>query len=369
MVIEEYINNKKTRPTSVGALQQIIKDAFDTEHRVAILGKGAYIFAAPKLVEQDIFIELSALNRVLEFNPDDMTVTVECGITLDQLNGVLNEKGKWFPYDGPGEHVHTIGGLLATGWAGGCRIRYGAPRDNLLGIKVVLPNGDLISSGGKVVKNVSGYDLHRFFVGSWGSFGAIAQATFKVYPVPKNSVHGGLTSDDYGLIKARLKKAISYTSGVAALVVHKVKDTYTLHIRVDGTYLAVNRVIKDLDLVELQELDWNAILQRNSSWVKIVLLPGIEIEVLQEISCPTVTEAVVLGGCGAIHAFGDIGHEEIVALANVAKKHSGYLEILHARPEILNSFGRIIPPPSGLELISSIKKTFDPKGIFPELRV
>lgn len=129
--------------------------------------------------------DLRALNRVIEYAPEDMTVTVEAGMTLTTLKAELARHGQWLPIDPPCPDRLSIGTLLATNASGPRRYGYGTIRDWLIGLKVVLADGRLIKSGGKVVKNVAGYDLAKVFIGSRGSLGVIVEATFKLRPLPE----------------------------------------------------------------------------------------------------------------------------------------------------------------------------------------
>ena len=129
--------------------------------------------------------ELSALNRILEHTPEDMTVTVEAGLTLDELQARLAPHGQWLPLDPPHDEALPLGVLLGENLSGPRRLGYGTARDHLLGITVVLADGRVIHSGGKVVKNVAGYDLLKLFIGARGSLGVIVAASFKLRPLPE----------------------------------------------------------------------------------------------------------------------------------------------------------------------------------------
>ena len=129
--------------------------------------------------------DLSAFARLLEYTPEDLTVTVEAGLTLGALQRALRERGQWLPVDPPYADRLTIGALLATNASGPRRFGHGTIRDHLLGLQVALADGRLIRSGGKVVKNVAGFDLLKLFVGSHGSLGVITEATFKLLPLPE----------------------------------------------------------------------------------------------------------------------------------------------------------------------------------------
>jgi len=130
-------------------------------------------------------IDLGALGRLLEHKSEDMTATVEAGITLADLQQQLAARGQWLPIDPPKPEELNIGTILETNASGPRRLGYGTIRDYVIGMTVALADGRLIHSGGKVVKNVAGYDLMKLFIGSRGSLGVIVEATFKVLPLPE----------------------------------------------------------------------------------------------------------------------------------------------------------------------------------------
>ena len=135
--------------------------------------------------EQGLVFNLETLNRVLEYAPEDMTVTVEAGVTLAALQARLAQHGQWLPIDPPAPGPSSIADIVNSDASGPRRFGYGTIREHLLGIKVAMADGRLIHSGGKVVKNVAGYDLCKLFVGSRGSLGVLVEATFKVRPLPE----------------------------------------------------------------------------------------------------------------------------------------------------------------------------------------
>src|SRR5262245_4594393 len=130
-------------------------------------------------------VDLHGLNRVLEHAPEDLTVTVESGRTLAALQADLAKCGQWLSIDPPDPAHLTIEKLLATNESGPRRYGYGTIRDSVIGVKVALADGRVIKSGGKVVKNVAGYDLARLFIGAHRSLAVIVEATFKLRPAPE----------------------------------------------------------------------------------------------------------------------------------------------------------------------------------------
>jgi glycolate oxidase FAD binding subunit len=137
----------------------------------------------------DLILDTRRLDAVLEHAAGDLVVSVQAGVRLDNLATVLAAAGQRLALDPPSiaQRRGTIGGLIATGAAGPLRYRYGSPRDLLIGITVVRANGMIAKSGGKVVKNVAGYDLGKLFAGSYGTLGLITEATFRLHPQPETS--------------------------------------------------------------------------------------------------------------------------------------------------------------------------------------
>src|SRR6202451_4322035 len=130
----------------------------------------------------DLVIDLQAMDQVLEHAAGDLVARAQAGVTMRHLASVLASAGQELAVDAPAEA--TVGGVVATGTAGPRRLRYGAPRDLLIGLTVVLADGTVAHSGGKVVKNVAGYDLGKLFAGSYGTLGLITEAAFRLHPVP-----------------------------------------------------------------------------------------------------------------------------------------------------------------------------------------
>jgi glycolate oxidase FAD binding subunit len=133
----------------------------------------------------DLVVSTENLNKVIEYEPADLTITVGAGVRFAELQRVLGERGQFLPLDPTAEPASTIGGVVATNASGPFRLRYGSLRDLVIGTQVANPTGGLARAGGKVVKNVTGYDLNKLYVGSLGTLGLITELTFKVAPKPE----------------------------------------------------------------------------------------------------------------------------------------------------------------------------------------
>jgi len=156
----------------------------------------------------DVILSTRKLDRVLEHEAGDLTVTVEAGIRLHALEELLAKQGQMLALDPPGDP--TIGALLAGDLFGPRAYRYGRPRDLLLGVTVVLADGTVASAGGKVVKNVAGYDLGKLFCGSGGRLGLIARASFRLHPRPPTARTFVVDVDDRGEAQ-RLGRALLHS--------------------------------------------------------------------------------------------------------------------------------------------------------------
>ncbi|MBW3624115.1 MAG: FAD-binding oxidoreductase [Armatimonadetes bacterium] len=133
----------------------------------------------------DLVLCTARMDRVVDYQPADMTVTVEAGLPLAQLQRILGEQGQFLPLDPPRPERATLGGIIATRDTGALRHAYGSPRDLLIGLRVADPEGKIVRGGSKVVKNVAGYDLPKLYTGSWGTLGLLAELTFRVLPLPE----------------------------------------------------------------------------------------------------------------------------------------------------------------------------------------
>lgn len=129
-----------------------------------------------------LVLALTRLNRILEHEPGDLTVTVEAGLPFETLQTELGKRGQWLSLDAGASERSTVGGMLASDASGPRRHLYGTARDLVIGLTVVMADGSLVRGGGKVVKNVAGYDLPKLYVGSFGTLGVLVEATMKLRP-------------------------------------------------------------------------------------------------------------------------------------------------------------------------------------------
>src|SRR6266704_5133356 len=165
----------------------------------------------------DLVVDTLRLDKVLEHEAGDLVARVQAGVRMDELAGVLGKAGQQLSLDVPaapdGAGRGTVGGVLAAAAAGPRRLRYGTPRDLSIGITVVLADGTVAHSGGKVVKNVAGYVIGKLLVGSFGTLGLIVEAAFRLHPVPAAAAF--VTLDCAGMPAAQELVAVAVGSPLA----------------------------------------------------------------------------------------------------------------------------------------------------------
>jgi glycolate oxidase FAD binding subunit len=149
---------------------------------VLVRGGGTHLAMGSPPGRGDILLSTARLSAIVDHAPHDLTVSVQAGLPLGDLQAALGQARQWLALDPAVPPSATIGGLIATNVSGAHRLRYGGVRDQLIGLRVALPDGTIAKGGGKVVKNVAGYDLPKLYTGALGTLGVIVGATFRLYP-------------------------------------------------------------------------------------------------------------------------------------------------------------------------------------------
>jgi glycolate dehydrogenase FAD-binding subunit len=188
--LSPYVVDGRTPEAAVfpGALEEVaavIALCGQAEVPVVPWGGGTAASVGMPAARAGVVLGLRRLARLVEHEPGDLTVTVEAGVTIAELQAALGGRGQWLSLDPADAERATLGGVLAANAAGPRRHLYGTARDLLIGVTVVTADAAVVKGGGKVVKNVAGYDLPKLFIGSYGTLGVIVEATLKLRPVPE----------------------------------------------------------------------------------------------------------------------------------------------------------------------------------------
>jgi glycolate oxidase FAD binding subunit len=174
-------------PQDQPALAALIAGAYESGTPIYPIGGGTSLDYGLPATEPGIGVSLAGLNRTIDYPARDMTITVEAGTTIDALARTLAAERQWLPVETPRPQEATLGGLVATAFSGPRRYGYETMRDYVIGITAVDGRGKAFKAGGRVVKNVAGYDFCKLLTGSLGTLGVITQVTLKIRPLPERS--------------------------------------------------------------------------------------------------------------------------------------------------------------------------------------
>lgn len=172
------------RPGSLAEAAEALEAAAADGRSLLFTGAGSALSWGAPTAATDLVVETTGLNRVIGHEADDLTVTVQAGMSLTALQETLATAGQWLPFDPAAAPGATLGGLLATADAGPRRLVFGGLSDLVIGATMVMADGSVVRTGGRVIKNVAGYDLAKLFAGSLGAFGLVAEVTLRVHPLP-----------------------------------------------------------------------------------------------------------------------------------------------------------------------------------------
>jgi glycolate oxidase FAD binding subunit len=173
-------------PATVEEVAAIVRRAAEADVPIVPWGGGTAAGVGGPPAPSGLVLGLGRLRAIIEHEPGDLTVTAQAGLALGELQTALRARGQWLSLDPPDAEHATLGGVLAANAFGPRRHLYGTVRDLLIGVTVVTADGGIVRGGGRVVKNVAGYDLPKLFIGSYGTLGIIVEATVKLRPVPEH---------------------------------------------------------------------------------------------------------------------------------------------------------------------------------------
>jgi glycolate oxidase FAD binding subunit len=354
-VVDGLAPARTEAPSSPDHLARLLCEAATAEQAVVPVGGGRLLGMGDPLERFDLALETQRLNRVLDASQADMVVTVEAGATLEQLNEELAKGGQFLPLDPMGGPGHTIGGLLATGLSGPLRLRYGSARDNLIGLRVALPDGKLARSGGKVVKNVSGYDMNKLHLGALGALGVIVEAAFKVYPLPLHELTLSRQARDPEAAWDEVARALGSKMQPVALVLEGGR----VHARLAGSRAAVERVAAELAWDEGEPGFWKTLSERRSDFWARISVPD---ETLRDVlgRLPEDAQWIAYPGLGTAHWMNAATADSIVSAREAAEAASGSLVLVSAPAELKRKVGAWGRRPPTADLMSGIRDAFDP---------
>ncbi len=378
-------------PATVADLATVLAAAQTAEWSIIPCGAGSKLDWGGLITSPAIALSTQHLNRLVDHAVGDLTVTVEAGMPFATLQALLAEQGQFLAIDPAYPDQATIGGVIATGDTGSLRHRYTSVRDMVLGIEFVRADGQIAKAGGRVVKNVAGYDLMKLFTGSYGTLGVLTQVTLRVYPLPDSTKTVVLTGEGGAIAQVAqqlIRSALTPVSVdlVSATVVANLGlgQGEGLLVRFQGIGASVHTQSEtvatwgrsqSLAVAEYAPADDPALWQRLRDQItpptptgaiacKIGIQPTAAIALYRHID-----SLEVAGWAGQIHLGSGLGwlvfptvEAAIVRqIRTFCQTHSGFLTMLQAPPPVkqqLDVWGDVGP---ALATMQAIKQTFDPQ--------
>ncbi len=387
-------------PSIAEELKSVITRAYSNGWGVLPCGSGTKLGWGGMSKGVDLVVSTERLNRVVEHAVGDLTVTVEAGVKFADLQEILLKTGQFLPLEPAYPQEATIGGIVATADSGSWRQRYGGVRDMLLGISFVRSDGQIAKAGGRVVKNVAGYDLMKLFTGSYGTLGILTEVTLRVYPVQeaaatvvltgekeaiasatKTLLASALTPTAVDLLSTKLVTQLGFGQGMGLMVrfqsvTDSVKEQSSRLLEV-GQQLGLQGTLytdaNEANLWQsLQEQIWTAPHQPAIT-CKIGVLPTAAVTTLTQLD--TLTSST---GLGFIHAGSGLGRlrldpaavtpETILEMRRHCQAQSGFLTVLEAPISLKQQLDVWGYNSSALNIMSQIKQQFDPKNLLSPYR-
>jgi glycolate oxidase FAD binding subunit len=338
------------KPKTDVELARLLSEAAEAGQAVVPVGGGRASGMGGVVERCDVELHTTGLDRVIEHSSADMVISVEAGITLEVVQAELARGGQFLPIDPFNSPGHTIGGLLATAWSGPLRLRFGSARDFLIGIRVALPDGRLASAGGRVVKNVSGYDLMKLHYGAMGTLGVIVAASFKVFPRPLHDVTLEST-DGWPAVERALDLALP------PVALEMFSDGRVV-ARFFGSPEAVKATAAHLGWDERDPSIWSEHARpAPKRWARIAA-PRARLRDLLE-SLPPKSTWWASPGVGIAH-WSFEGTADLAAARLAAEASGGSLVLLAAPDEVKKEAGAWGSPPETLDVMRRLKDAFDP---------
>ncbi|MEM9510720.1 MAG: FAD-binding oxidoreductase [Cyanobacteria bacterium P01_E01_bin.35] len=378
-------------PQTIDALAKIVQQAAQEQWRILICGHGSKLNWGKITQDIQLVISLSQCDRLIEHAVGDLTVTVEAGMKLADLQAILQQHNQFLPLD-PRNPDATLGGIVATADAGSWRQRYGGVRDLLLGISFVRADGEIAKAGGRVVKNVAGYDLMKLFTGAYGTLGIMTQLTFRTYPLIATSQtllltgkdeqiaqatqtirNSGLTPVALDLLSSSVVTRLNLGSSIGLLIRWQtIPESITQQLE------QVQTIAKQLNLTTSNYQDqaekdlWqncaSLITQANSDLAiicKLGIAPQAAINFLQleQVNNNKVAARIhASSGIGEIRL--DSAEVEIIKdLRSHCQENHGFLTILDAPKTLKQQVDIWGYSGNALKTMQAIKKQFDPQNI------
>lgn len=384
--IDEFRPGLLIKPGNHGEVLESLRMCSEAGAAVVPAGLMSWLECGNPLRRADVVLSLTRMNRLVEYSPADLTTTVEAGMTIGDFNSITNQDRQWLPLDPPGAQSASLGAIAACASSGPLRLGFGKPRDYVIGLRLAHIDGTESKSGGRVVKNVAGYDMNKLYVGSWGTLAIITELTFKLRPVPERQVTVAAFSDRVealveagrAIMDSDLQPVSLYVS--AGPVSKHTADGPALLVRfvdceeaVDYQLQRLKELLPSVSTRNVEEADaiWSDVanIDRRARHTVRVSVPLSGLESLMRKASALVRYCAMTGdlGTGELRITFDGGDGRAVDVLNElrseAQRAGGWFLVERAPLEIRRRVDAWSDPGAAAEIMRSIKSAFDPRGL------
>ncbi len=373
-----YQGEPLARVETPGSIRELSDAVAGETSSILIAGKGSRLAFGNSGGPFDFALSMRRLNGVIHYEPEDLTIAVEPGITVAELNAVLAERNQTLPFDDRDPDNSTLGGTYASGLGGPRRLAYGSVKDWVLGVEVMDPDGEVTKSGGMVVKNVTGYDLPRLHFGAHGAFGIVTRLNLKVFPRPQEARSIVVTYKDLADAHRAGLAVLSSQLEPTSLLVSREYE-WKLSICCEGAAASIERRVEDVMHVVRTVADPESVIVTDTRTDALAPFWGVSTldgsVAVARLSVPPSGQAQVLGlasmmpdsrfcadlGSGVIYVAGPPSIEWRQSVSEAAARPV----FLSLPPELkrdIDVFGGMDLP--NAQLVTRLKTAFDPARRF-----
>jgi glycolate oxidase FAD binding subunit len=367
-------------PASASDLAETLREAAARLRRIQLFGRGSKRLMAGPIAEAEVHVSTSALNRVIAYEPNDLTISVESGLRWSELTGLLASHRQTIPLDPP-FHEATVGGVVASNCSGPRRRLYGTARDLVIGMTFATLEGKLVQSGGMVVKNVAGLDMAKLMIGSFGTLAAIASVNFKLTPMLETERSFLLPFPDASsAIAARNQILQSPLQPIAIDLLNSAagaslgRRSFLLAIRAGGNAAAVDRYEREFAPLadgvalegEQQETLWNHIREFTPAFLEshpegAVLRVSCTLKEVGAVMASFEGPAIARAGSGVCYGcFEDV---QLVTAWLRSSRAPPSKAVIEFAPEAARATVELWPSGGDFEIMRRIKRLFDPSNL------
>ena len=377
-------------PETIETLASVVEAAYINKCSILPCGNGSKLEWGGLTDNIQLVVSTQKCDRIIDHAVGDLTVTVEAGVKLADLQATLAATNQFLPIDPAYPEQATIGGIVATADTGSWRNRYGGIRDLILGISFVRGDGKIAKAGGRVVKNVAGYDLMKLFTGSYGTLGIITQVTFRTYPLPQASQtmvitgagdkiqqlisslrNSGLTPVAADVVSASAMEELSVKKGMGLVVRFQtipesiVEQSQQLQTMAQALGLEKTEYADEDETKLWEQLSETIRIPHSSTAIicKLGLLPTQAVSLLEKLNKNIFGRIYVGSGLGELQLL-EQNIEIIPELRLFCENHQGFLTILTAPKSVKQKIEPWGYTGNTINLMKTIKQKFDPHQIF-----